>query len=420
MNQKDHLSRELRRWFYLPALFWLIAAVSIGIWIRLEWYAPMQDVFQTQDLIHAHTHAALLGWVYLVMSGFTLRHFIRPDTSIRVLRPMSAGLQLVNLGMLIAFALQGYAFWSILFSAAHLFLTLWLAVLFVMRPASRSDASLSRRFAASAWFWQVISGFGPIILAATGGMSGSLAEFWLGSYLFLLLNGWIIFMMLSMWIRQTGADTSAGAGARTGHHLMHLSLFPGLISMFYGAGLPEWMMGVGFGFNLMHATGILLLLPLLWKARLCANHAAFIRLLLGLATLLLGLKAGLQAASYYPELLYLTKNHLLRVAFLHLVLLGMLTPLLLYFGYEGMMKSKQIATQVTALALSSGFITTLILFWIPLSGMLRVYLFWPWQLIMAMAGSLLLTAVIRLFINETRNLDSFKIIKPSIKTSETQ
>jgi hypothetical protein len=420
MDQNEHLSRELRRCFYLPALFWLIAAVSVGIWIRLEWYAPMQDVFQTQDLIHAHTHAALLGWVYLVMSGFTLRHFIRPDTSIRVLRPMSAGLQFVNLGMLVAFALQGYAFWSILFSAAHLFLTLWLAVLFVMRPASRSDASLSRRFAASAWFWQVISGFGPIILAATGGMSGSLAEFWLGSYLFLLLNGWIIFMMLSMWIRQTGADDSAGSGARTGHHLMHLSLFPALLSMFYGAGLPDWMMWAGFGFNLMHSFGILLLLPLLWKARVGVNHAAAVRLLLGLATPLLGLKAGLQAVSYYPELLYLTKNHLLRVAFLHLVLLGLLTPLLLYFGYGSMKQSKRIATQVIGLALSSGFITTLILFWIPLSGMFGVYMFWPWQLLMALAGSLLLTAVFRIFIKEICNLDSFKIVNPATKASETK
>jgi hypothetical protein len=408
MKQNDNVSRELRRWFYLPALFWLIAAASIGIWIRLEWYAPMQDFFRTQDLIHAHTHAALLGWVYLVMSGFTLRHFIRRETAIRVLRPMSAGLQLVNLGMLVSFALQGYAFWSILFSAAHLFLTLWLAVLYVMRPASRSDASLSRRFAASAWFWQVVSGFGPIILAATGGMSGALAEFWLGSYLFLLLNGWIIFIMLSMWIHQTGADTAAGSSAWTGHHLMHLSLFPALLSMFYGAGLPDWTMWAGwagFGFNLMHSFGIMLLLPLLWKARAYVSHAAAVRLLLGLATLLLGLKAGLQALSYYPELLYLTKNHLLRVAFLHLVLLGLLTPLLLYFGYERMNQSKKIATQVTGLALSSGFITTLILFWIPLSGMLGVYLFWPWQLLMALAGALLAAAALRLFTEEIFSLD---------------
>ncbi|MFW6348266.1 MAG: hypothetical protein ACOC2C_06630, partial [Cyclonatronaceae bacterium] len=374
MEQNDTRSLEIRRWFELPALFWLLVAALVGIWIRLEWYAPMQSFFAPRDLIHAHTHAALLGWVYLVMSGFTLRHFVRRETVMRVLRPMSAGLQLVNLGMLVAFALQGYAFWSILFSAAHLFLTLWLAVLFVMRPASRSDASLSRRFAASAWFWQVVSGFGPIILAATGGMSGGLAEFWLGSYLFLLLNGWIIFMMLSMWLRLTGADGRAGKKARAAHHLMHFSLFPALLSMFYGAGLPDWMMWTGFGFNLMHSLGILLLLPLLWKMRLYANHAAAVRLLLGLATLLLGLKAGLQILSYYPELLYLTKNHLLRVAFLHLVLLGLLTPLLLYFGYGSMRQSSQMATHLASLALGSGFITTLILFWMPLSGMLGMYL----------------------------------------------
>ena len=178
MDQKDHLSRSLRRWFELPALFWLIAAVSIGIWIRLEWHTPMQSFFATSDLIHAHTHAALLGWVYLVMSGFTLRHFINESTASRVLRPMSAGLQIANAGMLVSFALQGYAFWSILFSSLHLFLMLWLAGLYVMRPPSEPDKSLSRKFASAAWFWQVVSGFGPIILAATGGMDGydALAE----------------------------------------------------------------------------------------------------------------------------------------------------------------------------------------------------------------------------------------------------
>lgn len=100
-------------WYHLPALVWLLLSLVSGIWIRLEWHMPLQSFFQTANLIHAHSHAALLGWIYLVFAGFTIRKLIQRGTAEKILVPMSLGLQVANVGMFVSFALQGYAFWSI-------------------------------------------------------------------------------------------------------------------------------------------------------------------------------------------------------------------------------------------------------------------------------------------------------------------
>jgi len=382
------LNASIHRWYFLPALLWLVVAVAVGTWIRFEWHSPSQSFFAIPNLIHAHTHAALLGWVYLVMGGFTLKHFINKKTAARILLPMSVGLQLSNLGMLVSFALQGYGFWGIFFSSTHLFLTLWLAVLFLWRP-DKSQAGLSKDLAAAAWLWQVLSGFGPFALAFTGGMSGTMAQFWLGSYLFLMLNGWIIFMLLSIWFHQPGLARRVSAREKIGFNLMFITLLPALISMLYGLGISRELLWLGFGANLLHGAGLLMLLPVLWPGKATPLTG---RLILRTGLLLLAAKAVIQPVSYFPDLLHLTTNHLLKVGFLHMVLLGLVTPVLLYLGYSTLQKSSPITLTVALLSVGSGLLTTAILFWIPLAGMAGIFVFWPWQLLMGIAGVAVVTA----------------------------
>ncbi|MCH8558006.1 MAG: hypothetical protein LAT84_09295 [Balneolia bacterium] len=384
------LNNKIRHWYFLPALVWLLIAVAIGTWIRFEWHSPWQTWFQIPNLIHAHTHAALLGWVYLVMAGYTLKLFIRVETAGRVLVPMSVGLQLSNLGMLVSFAMQGYAFWSILFSSMHLFLTLWLAVLFLLRPEKRRS-DISRDFAGAAWLWHVLSGFGPFALAFTGGMTGTMAMFWLGSYLFLLLNGWIIFMMLAIWFSRPEVAVRSGRREQFALNLMFITLLPALLSMLYPLGISERLIRIGFVFNLLHGIGILMLLPVL--SRTVTESIGSVKLIPAAAIVLLGIKAVVQPLSYFPDLIYLTQNHLLKVGFLHMVLLGLVTPLLLWFICDGLRSSKKTSAIVSTLLLISVLGTTVILFWIPLGAMSGIYLFWPWQQIMGMLGVVFILGV---------------------------
>jgi len=398
VDTRTDLNTVVCRWYFLPALVWLLVAVAIGTWIRFEWHSPSQTWFQIPHLIHSHTHAALLGWVYLVMAGFTLKLFIRPETARKVAVPMSVGLQIANAGMLVSFALQGYAFWSILFSSLHLFLTLWLAILFLLRPDKRRT-DISRDFAGAAWLWHVLSGFGPFALAFSGGMTGTMAQFWLGSYLFLLLNGWIIFMMLAIWFSRPEVAARVGRREHFALNLMFITLLPALLSMLYPLGISERLIRIGFVFNLLHGIGILMLLPALWPAKSSGQIKALIP---AAAVTLLGMKAVTQAISYYPDLIFLTQNHLLKVGFLHMVLLGFVTPLLLWFICDALRARTRTALIITLMLLISVLGTTLILFWIPLGAMAGIYLFWPWQLIMGILGLLFVASVLWLIIGRTQ------------------
>ncbi|MCH8568958.1 MAG: hypothetical protein LAT67_11865 [Balneolales bacterium] len=376
------MARRIEKWYYFPALIWLLIAVAAGTWIRFEWHNPQQTFFEIPNLIHAHTHAALLGWVYLVMAGFTLRHFIQEETAQKLLVPMSVALQISNVGMLVSFALGGYAFWSILFSSLHLFLTLWLAILFLF-SADKNRKGLSRDFAAAAWLWQVLSGFGPFALAFTGGMSGTMAQFWLGSYLFLLLNGWIIFMMLSIWFNQPDVAARSGRLGQIGFNIMYISLLPALLSMLYPLGISESLIRAGFIFNLIHGIGILLLLPALWPRK---SASLMVHFVLITACILLGIKAIIQPVSYFPDLIHITQNHLLKVGFLHMVLLALLSPLLLVLLYTSLQKAEMTVNVILGSIMLSVLTTTAILFWIPLGSMAGIFLFWPWQLILGISG----------------------------------
>ncbi len=395
-NRVEVFRGKLLCWFYIPALFWLIISVAVGTGIRYHWHTPWITAFTMPNLIHAHTHAALLGWVYLVMAGFTLQYFISRKTAEKTIIPMAIGIQVSNVGMLISFALQGYAFGSIFFSSVHLFLTLWLAILFLISP-NKNEKSLSRDFAAAAWLWHVLSGFGPFALAFTGGMSGTMAQFWLGSYLFLLLNGWIIFMMLAMWYRVPEVAAKTGKKERFGFNLMFITLLPALISMLYPLGISDSLIRIGFVFNLLHGFGILLLLPSLWPGK---SSPVVVRTVLIIAVIMLGLKAVVQPLSYFPDLIFLTQNHFLKVGFIHMVLLALVTPLLLVLIFRTVRRNTIFAHVITATVLIAVLLTTLILFWIPLGSMAGIYLNLPYNLIMALLGFVFMLATAGVLWNE--------------------
>src|SRR5699024_12019900 len=99
-----------------PLANFLIAAL-LGLFMR---YTSISDIgfpFTYRYITHAHSHVAMLGWVYLALFILIVHHFSSGrQTKYRRLFWLT---QVSAIGMLCSFPFQGYGAVSITFSSLH-------------------------------------------------------------------------------------------------------------------------------------------------------------------------------------------------------------------------------------------------------------------------------------------------------------
>src|SRR5688572_17795755 len=107
----------MRRWFTV-ALFNLVVASSIGVVLRLIYIVEIPHV-NFKPLLHAHSHVAMLGWMFIGLAVFLLGDETDHGPS-RLSRWLLVVVQLAVMGMLLSFPVQGYGPVSIASSSVHL------------------------------------------------------------------------------------------------------------------------------------------------------------------------------------------------------------------------------------------------------------------------------------------------------------
>jgi hypothetical protein len=105
----------VRNLFKIPFLFLFIAAV-MGLFLRYMMMAPVPGVTFSY-LLHAHSHVMFLGWIFNVL--FLV--FVTEFTDEKNFKVIFWILQILVVGMLVSFPLQGYGLFSIVFSTLHIF-----------------------------------------------------------------------------------------------------------------------------------------------------------------------------------------------------------------------------------------------------------------------------------------------------------
>ncbi len=113
-----------RLWFY-PIIFGLLGTLT-GLLLRYLFANPVSD-FPLKNLLHSHSHVMLLGFVFNAFVVLLWTNFTKQidQKSYRYY----LALQVCMAAMFVAFILQGYALFSILFSTLHL----WISYLLLIR-----------------------------------------------------------------------------------------------------------------------------------------------------------------------------------------------------------------------------------------------------------------------------------------------
>ena len=112
-------------WIF-PLLFGMIGAL-IGLVLRYAYTGGLAVPISFKNILHAHSHVMLLGFLFNALFLFVWTNFTKlmDKISYRYFIAMQVSMAI----MIIAFIIQGYAFFSILFSTIHL----WISYILLVR-----------------------------------------------------------------------------------------------------------------------------------------------------------------------------------------------------------------------------------------------------------------------------------------------
>ncbi|WP_027124749.1 hypothetical protein [Gelidibacter mesophilus] len=315
----------------------LIAAL-MGLTLRYIFVDPI--AINYRYLTHAHSHVAMLGWVYLMLYLFIVHYFI-PDK-----KPIYTRLfwvtQIAVVGMMVSFPFIGYAAISISFSTLHIFCSYYFVRLVWKNHQVASP--LIRKLLKAALVFMVLSTIGVWCLGPAAGILGSASAFYNISIQFFLhfqFNGWFMFGVLALFLHQFPIDDWM-LGSRFFNTLvistiLTLSL---IISWFAFHPLLLWINGMGILLQLLAGYYFIQLLKPHWT-EFWSRISKLTKWMYGLALLSFLLKIVLQAASILPEvgdMAYQYRNFV--IGFIHLMMLGVISGFLFAFLLQKYPKTK--------------------------------------------------------------------------------
>ncbi|MBE9665349.1 hypothetical protein [Mucilaginibacter boryungensis] len=306
------------------ALFNFIVLSLWGVVLRYMQLAGLP--FNYQYLLHAHSHFAFSGWMFLAIAFLIARHCSNGKLStefcwVLILAQVSAW------GMLLSFSLQGYRAVSITFSTLFVLVGFRLAYLVWKSKGLHTAVNTPARLMISySLIFLCLSALGPFALgplAARGMKAQSVYQDAIYFYLHFQLNGFMELAVLGLLARRLSIGMVTTDDKRW-LHIFTLSVMP-LYLIFclwsHPASPVWWIAGTGASLHLLSW------LVLATRYRDCWLQLSWPE---RLALVALTLKCLLQLVVCFPligEWTFLNRN--LIIGYIHLLTLGIVMPLLI-------------------------------------------------------------------------------------------
>ncbi len=193
-----------KTWLIVSLVNFLIASL-MGLLLRGAFVWEI-NWFDYRNMLHGHSHVALLGWLYL---GFFIlihaKHLPRKKADKPIYKWLFWLTQFSVLGMGIAFPIQGYAAYSIFFSTLHIVLS-YIFCAQVWKDHSKEDyrSSLLLKTAILFLFISTIGVFIVAYIMATGNRGDVTYQIAIQFYLHFQFNGWLLFALLALFFNRFG------------------------------------------------------------------------------------------------------------------------------------------------------------------------------------------------------------------------
>ncbi|WP_241739477.1 hypothetical protein [Aestuariibaculum marinum] len=331
----------------------LIAAL-MGLALRFSFLEPIG--LNYRFLTHAHSHVAMLGWVYLMLYVFIV-HFFIPDKK-PIYNKLFWLTEIAVIGMMFSFPFQGYAPISITFSTLHIFCSYYFVYL-VWKHHKTTSKAVGLILKTSLLF-MLISTIGVWCLGPAVGLLGQASAFYQIAIQFFLhfqFNGWFLIAVLALFFHILKIEDS-----RRFKNFFKLLVVSTVLTF----ALPvQWFAphSILIYINVLGVILKLLTLALFLKLirfelkKSLKTQSILIVTLYYFSVFCLVLKILLQGVTLIPEFseaVFMHRN--LVIGFIHLVMLGVITGFLFAFLYSD--QKPTVSLKLGLYSFLSGFVLT--------------------------------------------------------------
>jgi hypothetical protein len=355
------------RWVRI-SLASLLLVASLGVLMRykIAFEFPYLD---QKNLQHAHSHFAFAGWVTQALM-LLIAHALSPTLSSSRINKYRA-LLLLNIisavGMLVAFAMQGYGAWSITFSSISILVFAGFSAL-AFADLGTNPHMVQKNWFYAALFFGLLSTLGTAALVYMMVTKHIPQHYYLASvywYLHFQYNGWFFFACMGLFIHLAGARAGMPPPPISIYRLFAYSCIPayGLSTLWMK--LPMWLYALIVVASIAQFVAWLMLMAHLRKhlhlPKLIANR--LIQLLFMAITICITLKLTLQLASVIPAISKLAFGFRpIVIAYLHLILLAIISLYLLCHFYTDKLTNQSAGFRIGLAITAAGiFLNELVL-----------------------------------------------------------
>lgn len=348
----------MKKTWFLFSLFNFFIAAIMGFLLRTAFVWEI-DWLEYRNMMHGHSHVAMLGWIYLALYALIWYKFIpRVKRKKQVYALLFWFTQFTVIGMMISFPIQGYGAVSISFSSFHIIASYVFSYrVWRDHQAQTPEVSLLLKTALLLMVCSTIGVWilGPLVMS--GARNSTLYQVAIQFYLHFQFHGWFTFAVLALFIDAMAKGYSPNKmDFKWFYGLLILSTFLtyGLvINWGYGGDISLITNGIGLVFQLLALILFFKLYGETLQEKL-SDATQMVKVLVGFGLSSWVVKMLLQTAVVVPEVALVSFTlRPLMIGFIHLTMLGFVTGLLLVLFYDSsaMLKNSRV---------NSGIITFLL------------------------------------------------------------
>lgn len=333
------MALNIKFWLKISLINLCIVAI-LGLLMRYKigFEFPYLD---QKHLQHSHSHFAFAGWLahtLMVLMVYFIQTKITDFKGNKYNTIIIANL-ICSYGMLISFIIQGYGLVSIALSTASILVSYIFAYRFIKDLKILDDDLLAKNWFKAALFFNVISSLGTFYLAYMMATKNVVQDWYLSSiyyYLHFQYNGWFFFACMGLAFGFLNLRKSEHSFYETSFKLFAIACVPAYFLSTLWLDLPLWIYIITVIAALVQVYAWFKFLPILLKTRknVLESYSPLLRYILVFVSFALSIKLLLQLGSTVPIISQLAFGFRpIVIAYLHLILLGIITLFLLFYIY---------------------------------------------------------------------------------------
>jgi hypothetical protein len=344
----------LFHWLKISLINLLIVA-CLGVTLRYKILFSLPFVDQ-KHLLHGHSHFAFAGWITQALMALLVSYLIKQqhESNYKKYTWLLYANLITAYGMLIAFPIEGYGLFSIIFSTASIVVS-YVFAFYTWRDLSR----LTFKSTANAWFkaavlFNALSSLGAFALTIMMVNKVIHQNWYLAAeyfYLHFQYNGWFFFACMGLLTAFVSRNTISEDVLKKIFRLFAFAVVPAYFLSALWLDIPVWI------YILVIAAAIAQIIGWIWFVSLIKKNRNLLKpkisttskYILACPAVALSAKLLLQLGSTIPSLSDLAFGFRpIVIGYLHLVLLGVITLFIIgsMFSEDSFAASKRSVTGV--------------------------------------------------------------------------